>query len=127
LSSGLRTVSKLIAVGLWTDYGFSTYDKTICSTCRVKLEKKYVNQEMHEKTQRVLEWLYDATILYTPQSTPTTNDISYNVGSEILSEKKQSFSRWMKDHFFDGRIERTTSYHRLHGRSKMKYVLKKFD
>jgi hypothetical protein len=55
---------------------------------------------MREKTQRVLEWLYDATILYTPQSTPSTNDISYNLDSENLSEKKQSFAKWMKDHFF---------------------------
>ncbi|CAF3164861.1 unnamed protein product, partial [Rotaria sp. Silwood2] len=116
-TGGLRTVSKLIAMGLWSDHHLSTYDKTICATCRLKLEKQYNNDDIRKKCENIFKWLHDPMIVFTPEKTETTYNSSYYASSG-LSDKKESFSHWLKEHGFNGRVQKTLSYDNLQYHSK---------
>jgi hypothetical protein len=110
---------------LWQDHHFSTYDKTICTTCRLKLEKKYNNNENHLKCGKVFEWIYDLMTVFTPETTKSTiegtSDDSFRQSHEA-SDQKKSFFDWLKSQGFKGRTERTLSYTTLKHHSRTKYV-----
>ncbi len=121
-TSTLRSVSKHIAVGLWLDHGISTYNKTICTTCRLKLDKKYNTKENIEKCENIFKWLYNPMIWLTPEKSESTFDDSYHL-SNPDPEQTDTFSHCLRDHGFTGRIEKTLSYDALQHHSETKSVL----
>ncbi|CAF1548652.1 unnamed protein product [Adineta ricciae] len=120
-TSGLRGVLKTVAVGLWLDHEISTYDKTICTTCRLKLERRYNRQECLDKSENILKWLYNPMILFTPEKSESTLDDSYRLSSGS-SDRTESFTDWLRNHGFSGRTEKTLSYDALTHHSKKNFL-----
>ncbi|CAF1562448.1 unnamed protein product, partial [Rotaria magnacalcarata] len=119
--NGLRHVSKLIAFCLWSDHHVSTYNKTICATCRLQLEKIYNKNDNNMKCEKLFEWLYNPINLFTPDKFHDTYDNSY-CQSHAASEEEEIFFTSLKTHGYNGRVEKTESYLRLQHRGQKKFI-----
>jgi hypothetical protein len=85
--SGLRRVSKTVALGIWEEgqpsYSWVVFDCLACVNCRRFFERKHLNDSMRQKSDQLfgecwlesvssldffyfIDWLYDCHVVHTP-------------------------------------------------------------
>jgi len=147
--SGLRPVSKELALGIWKEgqpnFSWVVFGRLICTTCRRFFEKKYSNDDMRKECDelfgkcqlfflklftflRSLDWLYDCNIVHTPTIvSQSSQGQNWDINDEELNfsqenSRKQILEKALRETGFNDRIWMTSSFSTMQPHSRMNFL-----
>ena len=147
--SGMRRVSKVLALGIWEEgqpnHSWVVFESLVCIKCRRFFEKKYLNDAMRRKSDELFgkyevasirqfdffyftDWLYDCHVVHTPtvisrssqgQLFDVANDES---NFQQDNSGKRALDEALRETGFKDRIWMTSSFHTLKPQSRNNFL-----
>jgi hypothetical protein len=147
--SGVRRVSKALALGIWEEgqpnHSWVVFESLVCIRCRRFFEKKYLNDAMRRKSDELFgkcvvtsvrwfnsfhstDWLYDCHVVHTPTVISRTSEgqpfdfVNEESNFQQGNSRKRALDEALRGTGFTDRIWMTSSFHTLKPQSRINFL-----